>query len=196
MVQYQAEFKPEGDVIVVTFPDVGYGATQGATETEALEMAEDFLVMAMSDLIKQGKDIPKATTRRARKYRWIKLPALASVKMELHRELKDSGVRKAELARRLRISRGNVDRLFDLHRSTRLELLEAAFAVLGRRLSIGVEKAADGMRAARKRAMSAVPHPLFSRKTRPTRRETLKYTIQTNGKARDKVSRDRATGKQ
>jgi antitoxin HicB len=178
MVQYQAEFKPEGDVIVVTFPDVGYGATQGATETEALEMAEDFLVMAMSDLIKQGKDIPKATTRRGRKYRWIKLPALASVKMELHRELKDSGVRKAELARRLRISRGNVDRLFDLHRSTRLELLEAAFAVLGRRLSIGV------------------PHPLFSRKTRPTRRETLKYTIQTNGKARDKVSRDRATGKQ
>ena len=30
-----AEFKPEGDVIVVTFPDVGYGATQGATECNA-----------------------------------------------------------------------------------------------------------------------------------------------------------------
>jgi antitoxin HicB len=70
------------------------------------------------------------------------LPALASVKVELYRELKTSGARKAELARRLRISRGNVDRLFDLHRNTRLALLEAAFAVLGRRLSIGVEKAA------------------------------------------------------
>ena len=69
-------------------------------------------------------------------------PALAGVKMELYRELKSSGVRKAELARRLGISRGNMDRLFDLHHSTRLELLEAAFAVLGRRLSIGVEKAA------------------------------------------------------
>jgi antitoxin HicB len=142
MAQYQAEFKPEGDVIVVTFPDVGYGATQGATEAEALEMAADFLAMAIGDLIKQGKELPRATTRRGRKYRWIKLPALAGVKMELYRELKSSGVRKAELARRLGISRGNMDRLFDLHHSTRLELLEAAFAVLGRRLSIGVEKAA------------------------------------------------------
>jgi antitoxin HicB len=142
MAEYQAEFKQEGGVIVVTFPDVGYGATQGATEAEALEMAEDFLVMAIGDLIKQGKDLPKARTRRGAKYRWIKLSALASVKMELHRELKRSGIRKAELARRLRISRGNVDRLFDLHLNTRLELLEVAFAALGRRLMIGVEKAA------------------------------------------------------
>ena len=142
MAQYQAEFKPEGDVIVVTFPDLGYGATQGATEAEATEMAEDFLMMALGDLIKQGRRVPEATTRRGRKYRWIKLPALASVKVELYRELKDSGIRKAELARRLRISRGNVDRLFDLHRNTRLELLEAAFTALGRRLLIGVEKAA------------------------------------------------------
>jgi len=142
MVQYQAEFKPEGDVIVVTFPDVGYGATQGATEAGALEMAVDFLLMAIGDLIKQGKRLPRATTRRGRKYRWIKLPALAGVKSELYRELQESGVRKAELARRLGISRGNMDRLFDLHHSTRLELLDAAFAALGRRLSIGVETAA------------------------------------------------------
>jgi antitoxin HicB len=142
MVQYQAEFKPEGDAIVVTFPDVGYGATQGATEAEALEMAADFLLMAIGDLVKQGKELPQAIVRRGRKYRWIKLPALAGIKTELYRALKESGVRKAELARRLGISRGNMDRLFDLHHSTRLELLEAAFAALGRRLSIGVEKAA------------------------------------------------------
>jgi len=142
MAQYQAKFEPEGEVIVVTFPDVGYGATQGATAAEALEMAEDFLLMAIGDSIKQGNDLPEATVRRGRKYRWVQLPALASIKVELYRELKRSGVRKAELARRLRISRGNIERLFDLHQSTRLELLEAAFAVLGRRLSIGVEKAA------------------------------------------------------
>ena len=141
-MQYQAAFKREGGVIVVTFPDVGYGATQGATEAEAREMAADYLAMAIGDLIKLGKELPPATARRGRKYRWIQLPALAGIKTELYRALKDSGVRKAELARRLGISRGNMDRLFDLHHSTRLELLEAAFAALGRRLSIGVEKAA------------------------------------------------------
>jgi antitoxin HicB len=142
MAQYQAKFEPEGEVIVVTFPDVGYGATQGATEAEALELAEDFLLMAIGDLIKQGKDLPEATVCRGKKCRWVQLPALASIKVELYRELKRSGARKAELARRLKISRGNIERLFDLHQNTRLELLEAAFAVLGRRLSIGVEKAA------------------------------------------------------
>jgi antitoxin HicB len=142
MIQYQAEFKPEGDVIVVTFPDVGYGATQGATEAEAREMAEDFLIMAIGDLIKHGKNVPDAIARRGRKYRWIGLPVLASVKVELYRELKASNIRKAELARRLKISRGNMDRLFGLQRNTRLELLEAAFAALGRKLLIGVAKAA------------------------------------------------------
>ena len=142
MAQYQAEFNSEGDVIVVTFPDLGYGATQGATEAEAMEMAEDFLVMALGDLIKHGRAVPEAITRRGRKYRWIKLPALAGIKVELYREVKASGTRKAELARRLGISRGNVDRLFDLRYNTRLELLESAFTVLGRRLLIGVEKAA------------------------------------------------------
>lgn len=142
MVQYQAEFIPEGDTIVVMFPDVGYGATQGATEAEALEMAEDFLVLAIGDLIKQGKDLPKANARRGRRYRWIQLPALASIKAELYREMKRSGMRKAELARRLKISRGNIDRLFDPHHSTRLELLESAFAIFGRRLSIGADEAA------------------------------------------------------
>ena len=66
MAQYQAEFKPENDVIVVTFPDLGYGATQGSTESEALEMAEDFLLMAVGDLIKQGKTLPAAKARHER----------------------------------------------------------------------------------------------------------------------------------
>jgi|ERR1700722_5811751 hypothetical protein len=105
-------------------------------------MADDFLAMAIGDLMKLGKDLPEATVRRGKKYRWIQLPALASMKVELYRELKRSGMRKAELARRLKTSRGNIERLFDLQHSTRVELLESAFGILGRRLSIGVEKAA------------------------------------------------------
>src|SRR5262249_51777777 len=67
MIQYQAEFQREGDVSVVTFPDVGYGATQDASEAEAIEMATDFLALALGDLIKQSKDIPRSNTRRGKK---------------------------------------------------------------------------------------------------------------------------------
>jgi predicted RNase H-like HicB family nuclease len=71
MAQYQAKFEPEGEVTVVTFPDVGYGATQGATAAEALEIADDFLAMAIGDLMKLGKDLPEPTIHRGKKYRWI-----------------------------------------------------------------------------------------------------------------------------
>jgi len=56
--------------------------------------------------------------------------------------LRASGIRKAELARRMGISRTNVDRLFDLNRSSRIEQLEAAYRALGKRLVIHVEDAA------------------------------------------------------
>src|ERR1039457_4470238 len=56
MAQYQAEFKPEGDVIVVTFPDLGYGATQGATEAEAMEMAVAAVAMLAAAVVLAAAD--------------------------------------------------------------------------------------------------------------------------------------------
>jgi antitoxin HicB len=53
-----------------------------------------------------------------------------------------SGIRKAELARRLGIPKTTIDRLFDFNRHTRLDQLEAAFRVLGKRLSVEIREAA------------------------------------------------------
>ena len=53
-----------------------------------------------------------------------------------------SRIRKAELARRLRIPKTTVDRLFDFENHTRLDQIEAAFAALGKELSIIVRDAA------------------------------------------------------
>ena len=36
---------------VVTFPDFGYGVTQGETEEEAMEMAQDLLMLTVGDCI-------------------------------------------------------------------------------------------------------------------------------------------------
>ena len=48
------------------------------------------------------------------------------MKAELYRAFTATGIRKADLARRLGISRSNVDRLFDLKHQSRLDQLEAA----------------------------------------------------------------------
>jgi antitoxin HicB len=139
---YDALFEPaEEGGFVITFPDLPFGITQGDDEKEGMEMAVDCIETVLGELIKKGEPL-LARKRRGKNYRAIKLPALSEAKTELYRQFLASGVRKAELARRLGISKTNIDRLFDFKHSSRLELLDAAFAALGKRLTIGVDAAA------------------------------------------------------
>ena len=141
MSQFNALFEPDEQKggFVVTFPDFEWGVTQGDTEEEATEMAVDALTMVIADYIEKGKELPAAAGKeRGRKYRVIQLPALVSAKTELYRAFRASGIRKAELARRLGISKGNIERLFDLKHRTRLDQMEAAFRAIGKRLAVEV----------------------------------------------------------
>jgi antitoxin HicB len=72
----------------------------------------------------------------------VRLPATQSAKAELYREFTAAGIPKAEFARRMGISKGNVDRLFDLNHQSRLDQIEAAFRALGKSLAIEVRDAA------------------------------------------------------
>ena len=54
MEPYLALFEPDRKAggYVVTFPDFGYGATQGETEGEAMEMAQDLLLLTIGDYVR------------------------------------------------------------------------------------------------------------------------------------------------
>jgi predicted RNase H-like HicB family nuclease len=54
MEHYLALFQREPDAggYVVTFPGFGYGATQGDTDEEAMEMARDLLMLTLEDQIR------------------------------------------------------------------------------------------------------------------------------------------------
>lgn len=135
---YHARFEPaEEGGFVITFPDLE-GATQGENETDAMEMAKDFLLCVVYTHIKKGEPLPVARSYRGKQYRAIHLPARVSMKAELYRAFQASGVRKTELARRMGISKTNVDRLFDVKYKTSLDLIEAAFAAVGKRLTVGI----------------------------------------------------------
>ncbi len=144
MAQFIAQFEPDKEKggFVVTFPDFDWGVTQGDTDEEAVSMAADALTMIIGDYIDKGRPLPTPGKHRGRKYRPVQLPALAAVKAELYIAFVASGIRKAELARRLRISKGNVDRLFNIRHSSRIEQLDTAFHAIGMELTIDVRKAA------------------------------------------------------
>jgi antitoxin HicB len=148
-MEYPALFEPaEKGGFVLTFPDFDWGITQGDSEEEGREMAVAALQTMIDEVIRRGEKLPRPTKPRGRKYRMIRVPALQELKAELYDAFCNSGMRKAELARRLGIPRTNVDRLFDFSNHTRLEQLEAAFAVLNKRLVIAVSDRAVSDRAA------------------------------------------------
>lgn len=144
MTQFVALFEPDTEKggFVVTFPDFEWGVTQGDTEQEAISMAADALTMIIGDYIEKGKPLPEPGRHRGKRYRLIPLPALVAAKAELYRAFLASGVRKAELARRLGIPKTNVDRLFDIRHSSRIEHLDAAFRAIGKEMTIDVRSAA------------------------------------------------------
>ena len=144
MEDYLALFEPdlEAGGYVVTFPDFGYGATQGETEEEAMEMARDLLMLTIGDFVRAGKALPVPVRRRGAKFRAVALPGLQSAKVDLYSAFLLSGLTKAEFARRIGIPKTHIERLFSLRHHSRLDQIEAALGALGKRLHVEVRDAA------------------------------------------------------
>jgi len=144
MEHYLALFEPDHEAggYVVTFPDFGYGATQGETDQEAMEMARDLLMLTIGDYIGQGEPLPAPRRRHGARYRPVRLSTLQEAKVDLYTAFLKSGLKKAEFARRIGIAKTHIDRLFSLRHRSRLEQIESAFAALGKRLHVEVRDAA------------------------------------------------------
>jgi antitoxin HicB len=144
MEHYVALFEPDAEAggYVVTFPDFGYGATQGETDEEAMEMARDLLMLTIGDFIRAGKPLPLPVRRRGAKFRAVPLAALQSAKVDLYSAFLASGLKKAEFARRIGIPKTHIERLFSLRHQSRLDQIEAALGALGKRLCVEVRDAA------------------------------------------------------
>ena len=144
MQSYLALFEPDlkAGGYVVTFPDFGYGVTQGETDEEAMDMARDLLMLTVGDYIRAGKPLPVPARRRGVKFRPVPLPALQTAKVDLYTAFLESGLKKAEFARRIGIPKTHIERLFSLRHHSRLDQIEAALAALGKRLHVEARDAA------------------------------------------------------
>ena len=122
------------------FPDFPEAVTFGEDETDALVRAVDALETALAARIDDREEIPLPSRATGRPR--VVLPALTAAKVLLYRAMFEAGVRKADLARRLGWHGPQVDRLLDLDHASRLDQIEAALAVLGKRLSVDLQDAA------------------------------------------------------
>ena len=131
---------PDGG-FTVTFRDVPEAITEGDSREEALLRAEDALESALAMYIAANEPLPVASATRSGEA-ILPLSALGMAKAALYEAMREQGIGRAQLARRLCWHLPQVARVLDLRHASKMEQVEAALAALGLRLIVDVAKAA------------------------------------------------------
>lgn len=142
MWAYPITIEPDDNgTFLVSFVDIPEAHTFAEDEKEITTRATDSVLTALEGYMKDRRPIP--TPSRELTGRAVVLPPLSAAKIELYEAMRNAGMRKAELARRLQWHMPQVDRLLSLRHGSRLEHLEAALAALDHRLEMRVVRGAD-----------------------------------------------------
>jgi len=135
---YELTSQPEGG-FTVTFPDVPEAITQGDDEKEAAAMAEDALVTALSFYTDHAEGLPHPSPAHGRPLAYV--PPLVAAKLALHDAMLTAGVSNVALARQLGTNEKTVRRLRDPLHQSRINQVDTALRVLGKRMGIVIEAA-------------------------------------------------------
>lgn len=139
---YPAKFKFDANgTYTVSFPDVPEAHTFVENKASANSVAAEALAAALSFYVEADKPLPVPSAPK-RGQVLIHLAAGTVAKLALYAAMREQSVTQAELARRLGCHRQHVARIVDPAHNTKFEVLEAALAAVGMRLSISVTKAA------------------------------------------------------
>ena len=144
MLAFPIKLEADDGTLLATSPDFPELTTFGDDREEAIARAIHALEEAIAARIHNSMDIPSPSRGEA----YAILPTLTSVKVMLYQGMRDQGVGKAELARRLGWHMPQVDRVLDVQLRSRLDMMDAALGAIGRRLHVITAAAADGSAAA------------------------------------------------
>lgn len=138
-MQYPATFTRTDKHIVVSFRDIPEAHTQGSTDKQAVEMAEDALITAMSFYFEDNRNIPLPSKQQDGEV-MIDLPICAATKILLLNTMLDLRVNQADLARLMKVSPQNITRIVDIHHATKINTMEKAFNAMDMELTINVSQ--------------------------------------------------------
>jgi len=144
---YPASFRPDlSGRPVVSFRDFPRAHTDGKDRREAMEEAMDCLGSVMAELIVTKKDIPRPSAPK-RGERLVPVPLWIAAKLALYQAMREQGVSNSELARRLGVRETVVRRMLDPDQNTRVEKIQSALELLGKRASVLVEDFSTALQA-------------------------------------------------
>lgn len=137
-MQYPVKIVRDGDAYCVTSRDLDQVNSVGYSLEEALQEAADGIETALMIFYMDGKQaIPLPSKAQKGEY-LVDLPAQVAAKVALYNEMVNQKVTRAELGRRLHWKQAQVNRLWELDHSTKLEALEAAFHAVGKKIELNI----------------------------------------------------------
>jgi antitoxin HicB len=125
---------------VVTCRDLPQLITQGDDLEHALAEAADAMDEVFAAYMVNGLVFPTPSKARRRE-RSVAPPAEMIAKAALYAAMREAGINKMQLAKKLGVDEKEVRRLLDPHYGSKLPRLAQAVRVLGKRLVIGLEPA-------------------------------------------------------
>ena len=132
MLTYPIRLEEDEGTVMATSPDFPELTTFGDDRDDALMRTVDALEEAIAARIHAGQNIPPPSKGEVR----VGMPTLTAVKVILYQGMRDDGVGKAELARRLGWHLPQVDRVLDIQHHSRMDQMDAALGVIDRQLHV------------------------------------------------------------
>jgi antitoxin HicB len=143
MGAYNIDLTPDDNgTFLITCPALPEVTTFAESEADAGRVARLAVEEAIAARIAGGRDVPPWQGQVTRGRPFVLVPLQTEIKVSLYWALAQTGLNRAELARRLGWHREQVDRLFRLDHASRLDQLDAAFQALG---EFGVRRIAMGL---------------------------------------------------
>ncbi len=154
MLAYPITLEDDDGTLLATSTDFPELTTFGDDRKEAIARAVHALEEAIAARIHDRKDIPAPSLGET----YAVLPTLTSVKVMLYQGMREQGIGKAELARRLAWHMPQVDRVLDVQHRSRLDLMDAALGAIGRQLHVTAAVAANSAGAVVEQETGAPDH--------------------------------------
>lgn len=134
-MRYPVNLEPDSGGFFVSFPDIPEALTQGDSRADALSMALDALVTAFEFYFEDNRKVPLPSEVIGE---FVDVPLSVASKVLMLNAFIDSSLTQTELANRMGVKKQEITRLFDLKHATKIDAVQKAMRVLGKRLEFQV----------------------------------------------------------
>ena len=132
------EKSDDGFVATISHPNgVFQGACEGRDKRAAIAEAEALLVAMISAAMRAGQRVPASEECHSGNA-WAYVEPTVAIKAGLHNAMLSDRIRKAELARRMKVDQKQVDRILDPAHASKLDQLVFAAQELGRHIDVKI----------------------------------------------------------